>query len=96
MRQLLLCSLLLISSFAFAQLGDHGPKNDIALTFGGYVAPTNPLNLGAAWAMEGSYARRFAGVPLLGIYAEIPVATSFTSSIPSLSGTSLARTRSAW
>ncbi len=82
----------MFSSLAFAQFGESGgPKNDIAFTFGGYVAATNPLNLGAAWALEGSYARRIAGVPLIGVYAELPVATSFTSSIPSLAGTNIAR-----
>jgi opacity protein-like surface antigen len=91
-RQVVFLSVLLFSSLAFAQFGEgHAPNNDIGLTFGGYVAPTNPLNLGAAWALEGSYARRITSVPLLGIYAELPVATSFTSSIPSLSGTNIAR-----
>lgn len=91
MRRLLVLSLLLSSSLAFAQFGEGPPKNDIGFTFGGYVAATNPLNLGAAWALEGTYARRIASVPLLGIYGELPVATSFTSSIPSLSGTNIAR-----
>ncbi len=92
MRPVALIALLLFSSLAFAQFGEGvGPKNDIGFTFGGYVAATNPLNLGAAWALEGSYARRIAHVPLVGIYAELPVATSFTSSIPSLAGTNIAR-----
>lgn len=96
MRRFLLCviaavSISVLSPVAFGQGENHGPNNEIGLTFGGYVAPTNPLDLGAAWGLEGSYARRFAGVPLLGIYAEVPVATSFTSSIPSLSGTNIAR-----
>jgi hypothetical protein len=90
-RNVVLCCIVLMSSLAFAQFGEHPPNNDIAVTFGGYVAATNPLDLGAAWAIEGSYARRLASVPLLSIYAEIPVATSFTSSIPSLSGTNIAR-----
>ena len=92
MRPVALIALLLFSSLAFAQVGEGGgAKNDIGFTFGGYVAATNPLNLGAAWALEGSYARRIASVPLLGVYAELPVATSFTSSIPSLAGTNIAR-----
>ncbi len=92
MRTAALVLLLFFSSLAFAQFGEsHPPNNDIGVTFGGYVAATNPLNLGAAWALEGSYARRIASVPLVGIYAELPVATSFTSSIPSLAGTNIAR-----
>ena len=63
---LVVVSFLLIGS-AFAQ------KNDVALTGGGYLEVTNPLNLGAAWALEGSYARRFAGVPLLSLSWDLPV-----------------------
>jgi len=85
LRRLLLViiSLLLMGS-AFAQ------KNDVALTGGGYFEVTNPLNLGAAWAWEGSYARRLAGVPLIAISAELPIAGSSSSSIPTLSGLNIA------
>lgn len=76
--------LALLAGSAFAQ------KNDVALTGGGYFEVTNPLNLGAAWALEGSYARRIAGVPMLAVSAELPVAGSFSSSIPTLSGLSIA------
>jgi opacity protein-like surface antigen len=76
-------SFLLIGS-AFAQ------KNDVALTGGGYLEVTNPLNLGAAWALEGSYARRFAGVPLLSLSWEVPVAGSSGSSIPTIAGLNIA------
>ncbi len=85
MRKLLLAivSFLLVGS-AFAQ------KNDVALTGGGYFEVTNPLNLGAAWALEGSYARRFASVPLLSFSWEVPVAGSSGSSIPTISGLNIA------
>lgn len=85
MRKLLLVvvSFLLVGS-AFAQ------KNDVALTGGGYLEVTNPLNLGAAWALEGSYARRIAGVPMLSIALELPIAGSSGSSIPTLSGLNIA------
>lgn len=85
MRKLLLVvvSLLMVGS-AFAQ------KNDVALTGGGYLEVTNPLNLGAAWALEGSYARRIAGVPMLSIALELPIAGSSGSSIPTLSGLNIA------
>jgi opacity protein-like surface antigen len=86
LRKLLL--VILVSIFfvgsSFAQ------KNDIALTGGGYLEVTNPLNLGAAWALEGSYARRFAGVPLLSLSWELPVAGSSGSSIPTISGFNIA------
>lgn len=85
MRKLLLVvvSLLLVGS-ALAQ------KNDVALTGGGYLEATNPLNLGAAWALEGSYARRIAGVPMLSVALELPIAGSSGSSIPTLSGLNIA------
>lgn len=76
-------SFLLIGS-AFAQ------KNDVALTGGGYLEVTNPLNLGAAWALEGSYARRFAHVPVLSFSWEVPVAGSSGSSIPTIAGLNIA------
>ena len=82
----LLALLFLFSISALAQK----QKNDVALTGGGYFEATDPLNLGAAWALEGSYARRLAGVPMLSLYAELPVAGSFSSSIPTLSGLNIA------
>ena len=66
-------------------------SNDIALTGGGMFSFTNPLDLGAAWALEGTFAHRIAGPPLVGIYFELPVAGSFTSPIPTLSGLAIAR-----
>lgn len=69
----------------------QGQSNDIAVTAGGYFAVSNPLDLGAAFALEGSVAHRIGGVPLAAAYLELPVAGSFTSSIPTLSGLTLAR-----
>ncbi|HLK33185.1 MAG TPA: outer membrane beta-barrel protein [Terriglobales bacterium] len=77
--------LLVITGAAQAQ------KNDIALTAGGYFSASNPLDLGVAPALEGTFAHRIASVPLLGLYAEIPVAGSFSSDIPTLSGLTVAR-----
>lgn len=66
-------------------------SNDIAVTAGGYFAGNTPLNLGAAWALEGTFAHRLASLPLIGLYAELPVAGSFNSSIPTFNGQSVAR-----
>jgi hypothetical protein len=79
----ILCVLLLAVS-ANAQ------KNDLALTAGGYLQTTSPLDLGAAWALEGSYARSFWRGPALSTSVELPVAGSFDSSIPTLSGLTVA------
>jgi opacity protein-like surface antigen len=78
--------------FASAQdRGTGGPSHDIGVTGGGYFAVSNPTSFGAAWAMEGSYAQRLIGIPAVSLSAELPVAGSFTSSIPTIAGTSLAR-----
>jgi opacity protein-like surface antigen len=69
----------------------HAQKNDIALTGGGYFDVGNPLNFGAAPALEATFAHRIAYVPLFGLYAEIPVAGSFSSNIPTISGLTVAR-----
>ena len=66
-------------------------SNDVAVTGGGMFAFTNPLDLGAAWALEGTFAHRIAAPPVVSLYLEVPVAGSFSSSIPTLSGISVAR-----
>lgn len=72
-------------------VGAQAQKNDIALTGGGYFNVSSPLSLGVAPALEGTFAHRIASLPLLGIYAELPVAGSFSSNIPTLSGLTVAR-----
>lgn len=84
-KPLLILLLTLVASVASAQ------KNDLGFGVGGYVAASNPLNLGAAWALEGSYARRIIGVPFVSLSGELPIAASYKSSIPTLNGTTLAR-----
>jgi Outer membrane protein beta-barrel domain len=69
-------------------------KNDLSLTAGGYFTSDNPFNIGTAWALEGSYARRMFSVPFVSLSGELPVAESFKSSIPNLSGTTLIRSYS--
>ncbi|MDP9161352.1 MAG: porin family protein [Acidobacteriota bacterium] len=81
---------ILLATLAIASAA-NAQKNDLGFGVGGYFAASNPLNLGAAWAIEGSYARQFAAVPLLSVSAELPIAASYKSSIPTLNGTTLAR-----
>lgn len=76
---------MLISVFANAQ------SNEVALTGGGYFAAGNPLDLGVAWAIEGSVAHRVFGVPFISIYGELPIAGSFSSSIPTLNSLTVAK-----
>lgn len=72
-------------------LAVQAQKNDIALTAGGYFNVSSPLDLGVAPALEGTFAHRIASVPLLSLYLELPVAGSFSSDIPNLSGLTVAR-----
>jgi len=69
----------------------HAQANDIALTVGGYFEVSNPLDLGAAAALEGTFAHRIAHIPLFSVYGELPVAGSFSSSIPTVNGLTLAK-----
>ena len=70
-------------------------SNDLGITAGGYFAVSNPLSLGAAWALEGTFAHRLTSVHYLALAAELPIAGSFSSSIPTLSGTTIARSYTA-
>lgn len=92
LRNVCLSTLLFSALFAYAQSeGNTGPSHDIGVTGGGYFAVSNPTSFGAAWGLEGSYAQRLMGGSAVSLSAEVPVAGSFTSSIPTLAGTSLAR-----
>lgn len=71
--------LLVIGSSARAQ------SNDVALTGGGFAAVSNPLDLGLAWALEGTYAHQLKSLPMVSLAAELPIAGSFHSPIPTLS-----------
>jgi hypothetical protein len=84
----LICVVLTISLSAVCA---HAQANDIALTVGGYFEVSNPLDLGAAAALEGAFAHRIAHIPLFAVSAELPVAGSFSSSIPTVSGLTLAK-----
>jgi hypothetical protein len=89
------CSLLKLAALAFSIpffiSSAHAQANDVALTVGGYFEVSNPLNLGAAAALEGTFAHRIAHIPLFAVSAELPVAGSFSSSIPTVSGLTLAK-----
>lgn len=92
LRNVCLATLLLSAVFACAQSeGNRGPSHDIGVTGGGYFAVSNPTSFGAAWGLEGTYAQRLMGGSAVSLSAELPVAGSFTSSIPTIAGTNLAR-----
>ena len=88
---LLRCSALVFLSLISLKATANAQSNDLGITAGGYFAVSNPLSLGAAWALEGSFAHRLTSAHYLALGAELPVAGSFSSSIPTLSGTTIAR-----
>ena len=85
------CGLLLFLLALCLVPAAHAQSNDIALTVGGYAEVSNPLDLGAAPAIEASFAHRIAHIPLFAVSAELPVAGSFSSSIPTVSGLTIAK-----
>lgn len=85
MGKAIICSSVLFC-LLLAGASANAQSNDVALTGGGYLAASNPLNLGVAWALEGTYAHQLKSVPLVSTSAELPVAGSFHSPIPTLSG----------
>ena len=86
-----LVPLLVVSTVACLNSPARAQANDVALTVGGYFEVSNPLNLGAAAALEGTFAHRIAHILLFAVSAELPVAGSFSSSIPTVSGLTLAK-----
>ena len=89
MRKIVLVFLIFL--FFGVPVGAWAQANDIGFTGGGYFAVSSPLSLGAAWALEGSFAHSIVSTPVVSLSAELPIAESFSSSIPTLSGTALAR-----
>lgn len=64
---------------AAAPTGALAQANEIALTAGGDFI-SNPHNsVSKTWTIEGSLAHRLLGAPLIGLYAELPIAAAFHS-----------------
>jgi hypothetical protein len=76
-------ALILITMPAFAQ------KNELSIGAGGYF-PVNLSGVGNAVAIEGTYARRIASVPLVSAYIELPVVGTLNSSVRNFGLTSSA------
>jgi hypothetical protein len=60
-------------------LGAHAQNNELAVTIGGYFPVNSPISASAAFAVGGSFARRFASFPLASLYVEVPVFDTFNS-----------------
>ncbi len=72
-NSVLLLALLMIGVSAHAQ------SNELALTVGGYFPVNSQIGAGDAFAVGGSFAHRIADVPLVSLYAELPVYGTFHS-----------------
>ncbi len=83
-------SLLVIAVLIFIiSLPALAQKNELAIGAGGYF-PVNLSGVGNAVAIEGSYARRIASVPLVSAYLELPVVGTLNSSVRTFGLTSSA------
>lgn len=69
-KVVVLSFLLLACAWARAQTSERLQNNDLALTGGGQFAFSNPLDLGAAWALEGTFAHALLSVPLMSLSAD--------------------------
>ncbi len=58
-------------------------NNELAVTAGGYIPvdPSSGVSLGRALALQGNFAHKIAGVPLVSAYLEIPVIGGFKTSV---------------
>jgi hypothetical protein len=73
-RLFLFCAFLAgASAAALAQ------ANEIAVTVGGDFVKNSNNDIGKTLAIEGSLAHRLIGAPLVGLYAEVPIAAGFSS-----------------
>ncbi len=78
-------------------------KNDIGVLIGAHYPvdiSISGLSIGQAFMVEGNYARQIADVPLIGIYAELPVVHSFNAGLSgaalNFGGGQLIRNYSSW
>ena len=57
----------------------HAQSNELALTVGGYFPVNSQIGASDAFAIGGSFAHRIASLPLVSLYAEVPVFATFNS-----------------
>jgi len=63
----------------FVATNANAQSNEVAVTIGGYFPINDPFSASAAWAVGGSFAHRFAHIPLASAYVEVPVFGTFNS-----------------
>ncbi len=80
MKKLLLTAVLLVlAATALAQ------NTELAVTVGGYIprSPGAPLTLAHAVAIQGNFAQKIIGVPLVSLYFELPIVAGFNTDVAS-------------
>ncbi len=78
-KVLLIGVVLVLGSAALAQ------STELAVTVGGYIprSPGAPLTLAKAVAVQGNFAEKIFGVPLVSLYFELPVVAGFSTDVAS-------------
>jgi opacity protein-like surface antigen len=84
MRKQVLLTLLFTSLLAPCTI--LAQKNELAITAGGYFPAGAQTDLGIAGVVEGSFAHRIFSAPVVGVYAEFPVAHTFDTGISAING----------
>lgn len=64
---------ILIAFVSLFCLSTFAQQNELAVTVGGQFPRNNQFDIGASFAVGGSYAGRLAHVPLASLYFEVPV-----------------------
>jgi hypothetical protein len=76
MRAARILCLLILAAWAPAVFAQG---NEVALTGGGDFVSNPHSSVQTTWALEGSFAHRLFGAPLIGLYGELPIAAAFNS-----------------
>jgi hypothetical protein len=75
-RKTLSCALLLLAVLMLPVIAT-AQKNEVGLVLGGYAPIATTLDMSPSIALQASYARQIASVPLVGAYLELPVTGAF-------------------
>ncbi len=82
MERLSKAAILIAVMLVLVTVPSPAQKNELSIGVGGYV-PVTLTGVGAAVAIEGSYAHRVASVPFLAAYLEFPVVGTLKSTVTS-------------
>lgn len=81
-RRLLLSAAAIALFAALAVTGAAAQKNEVAISFGGYIPINSPVGARNAFAIGGNVAHRIAHVPFVALYLEVPITGTLDAKIP--------------